>query len=204
MSVNHLYFDIETVPDPTAAGLVVPPAEPDSGGAQKERIEVPPALDIDLCRVVAIGLARGDGDVTSSTGIGCVFERAALTVFWDQVRQPRTVLVGFNILKFDLPAMVRRSQYLDVKVAPVNIARYRHDGIVDLMQILSFDGLVRARKQTFYCQRFGLAAGADDHNTGANIGQLVEAGDWDAVRVHVRADVEKTRALYHAVMRTAA
>jgi hypothetical protein len=203
-----LFFDIETAPVVGAADYIEPGEAPANyKDAEKIRAYVEAAqarelekcaLDLDLCRVVAIAWARNDGEIDDATGRD---EREALEAFWQQAREPGIILAGFNCLQFDLPILVRRSQYLGVSVPYLTLAKHRHPGVTDLMQALSFDGLVRARSQAFYCRRFGVTAGREDAHTGADIGRLVEANDWAAVRVHVRSDVEKLRALYRKVVR---
>jgi len=202
-----LFFDIETAPMIGAAEYIEPgeaPAnykDPDKiaayvAAAQVKELEKA-ALDLDLCRIVAIGWAGNDGPVSSVTNEP---EQDMLNMFWSVVREAGRTVVGFNCLGFDLPVLVRRSQYLGVSVPYLNITKHRHPGILDVMQLLSFDGLVRARSQSFYCRRFNITGGAvADTITGADIGRLVDAGEWDKVSVHVVADVEKTRALYRRV-----
>ena len=202
-----LFFDIETAPMIGAADYIEPgdpPAnykDPDKiaayiAAAQVKELEKA-ALDLDLCRVVAIGWALNDDAVQSVVNLP---EQDMLTAFWSDVREPGRTLVGFNCLGFDLPVLVRRSQYLGEPVPYLNITKHRHPGILDVMQLLSFDGLVRARSQSFYCKRFNITGGAvADTITGADIGRLVDAGEWDKVSAHVIADVEKARALYRRV-----
>jgi hypothetical protein len=202
-----LFFDIETAPMIGAADWVEV-GDPPKNYTKADTIEAwkredavkqleKAALDLDLCRVVAIGWAANDGPVSSMTNEP---EQDMLNMFWSDVREPGRTLVGFNCLGFDLPVLVRRSQYLGVPVPYLNLGKYKHTGILDVMQMLSFDGLVRARSQSFYCKRFNITGGpVADTITGADIGRLVEAGEWDKVQVHVEADVEKTRALYRRV-----
>lgn len=201
---NLLFFDIETAPMAGAADWIEPGEAPANyKDAEKIRAYIEAAqvrelekaaLDLDLCRIVAIGWAHNDDSPLSMFGED---ERKSLTEFWGWVREAGRTVVGFNCLGFDLPVLVRRSQYLGVPVPYLNVAKHRHPGIIDMMQVLSFDGLVRPRSQAFYCRRFGITVGADDTVTGADIGRLVEASDWEAVHAHVCADVAKTRALYH-------
>jgi len=212
LGADLLYFDIETAPMMGAADWLEVPEAPANykdeakiaaykeAAAAKELERT--SLDLDLCRVVAIGAAHNAEPVMAFTvQNGTVQEEAALLEnFWDLVRVPGRVLVGFNCLAFDLPILVRRSQYLRVPVPWLNIGKYRHSGIMDVMQILSFDGMVRARSQGFYCKRFGITVGSEDTHTGADIAALVEAGDWEAIRTHVTADVEKLRALFTLVV----
>ena len=202
-----LYFDVETAPMVGAADWIEPGDAPANykdaekiaayiAAAQVKELEKA-ALDLDLCRVVAIGWALNDDPVQAVVNLP---EQDMLTAFWSDVREPGRAVVGFNCLGFDLPVLVRRSQYLGVSVPYLNITKHRHPGILDVMQLLSFDGLVRARSQSFYCKRFNITGGAvADTITGADIGRLVDAGEWDKVSAHVIADVEKTRALYRRV-----
>lgn len=154
------------------------------------------ALDIDLARIVCIGW-KGDEEILTVLGARDEAKEAdILRDFWEEVSAHRE-LVGFNCLGYDLPLLLRRSLYLGVKPPPLSLGKYRHPGITDLMQILSYDGLVRARSLSFYCRRFGIDV--DDDVTGAGIAALVAAGNWPAVLRHCEADVEKTYQLAQRV-----
>jgi hypothetical protein len=151
------------------------------------------ALDPDLCRVVAIGLQRS-GDEPQTGVLGTLddeTERKLLSWFWNQVQLPDT-FIGFNHLAFDLPVLIRRSQYLDVLHPRVNLDRFRTPHI-DLMQLLSFNGALKFRGLEFYCKRFGIKVA--DSTTGKDMAALVKAGDWQGVRAHCLADIQKTAAL---------
>lgn len=148
------------------------------------------ALDPDLCRVVCIGMARG-GSVDISTAPNEAHEREILKWFWQDIGNAH--LCGFNVLDFDLPVLMRRSLYLGVDYPRIDISRYRHDRVTDLMQMLSFDGKLKFHGLSFYCKRFGIPD--TDQSTGADIAGMVERGEWEAVAAHCRSDVEKTRAL---------
>lgn len=156
------------------------------------------ALDVDLARIVCIGMDDG-------SGIKCAVckteadEAIALTAFWRKVAAPvniadRPTLIGFNNIGFDLPLMLRRSLYLGVKAPSIQIGKYRHDGVIDLMLSLSFDGALRYRGLDFWRKRLALDVPADPH-TGGNIAGLVADGNWDAVAAHCKSDVLTTVAL---------
>ena len=102
-------------------------------------------------------------------------------------------LVGFNCLSFDLPVLLRRSLYLGVHAPHVPLNKYRPGRVVDLMQLLAYQGTVTYRSLGFYCRRFGISV--PDEVTGADVAALVAAGEWRQVRDHVRADVAKTAQL---------
>ena len=149
------------------------------------------ALDPDLCRIVAIGM---DGRDFAEP---CVHlckdegeERKALAVAWGMIRhQP---VVGFNILSFDLPVMIRRSQYLGLAYPTINLDRYRTNH-VDLMERLSFNGKIKAHSLDFYARRFDF--GIQDAVTAKDVDALVAAGNWEAVQSHCLADLQRTRRL---------
>jgi 3'-5' exonuclease len=152
------------------------------------------ALDVDLCRVVAIGIcAEGDTHATVTTMSDDAVEREALELVWTAASHVDR-LIGFNLLAFDLPVLIRRSQYLGVTVPAtvINLDKYRTPH-VDLMERLSFNGKIKARSLDFYCRRFGIDVA--DASTGKDVDALVKAGDWAGVANHCRADVEKTRLL---------
>ncbi len=148
------------------------------------------ALDPDLCRIVAIGLESGlDGPlvVCAENDIG---ERQLIITAWEAIKDE--TLIGFNLLAFDLPVLIRRSQYLGLRVPPLNLDRYRTPHI-DLMEYLNFNGKIKAHSLSFYCRRFGIDV--PDTTSGKDIDAMVKAGDWQGVAAHCLADVKKTRLL---------
>jgi hypothetical protein len=215
--VNHLVFDVESIAIDKASDYLEPAVAP-SNYVKQEAIDAyiakanaealaKAALDVDLARIVAIGICD---DYIESSATVCIAkneseEKAILTAFWLRViggngssTSTRPVLIGFNCLAFDLPLLLRRSLYLGVKAPYVQVGKYRHDGVVDLMMSLSFDGALRYRGLRFYAKRFALDV-ANDPNNGADIAALVAAGDWAGVSAHCRSDVALTVALARRV-----
>lgn len=197
-----LIADIETVALPGAVDYLEPVEAPAN---YKDPIKIAAyieeatrrqldkcALDPDLCRIVAIGYedADGRGDVLTANTTP---EMVMLQEFWLAASSQPGVL-GFNILDFDLPVLIRRSQYLGLQppAVLVNLDRYRSPH-VDLMQRLIFNGRMPMRSLDFYCKRFGIDV--PDPYSGKDIDALVSSGDWSAVRSHCRSDMVKTRAL---------
>ena len=156
------------------------------------------ALDIDLARIVCLGYWTSDqaapvvlsGDTEDA-------ERDMLAHLWtaytDIVGRGGTIC-GFNVLGYDLPLANRRAQYLCVWDRPaIELNKYRPGPVLDLMQYLSYEGAVPARRLAFYCKRFGIHI--PDATSGADMPTLIAAGDWDAVRAHCLSDVQRTQAL---------
>ncbi len=202
----RIIFDIETAPLPEAADYLVEPIEAPANYKDPAKIETFIAaeklkqlercgLDVDLCTIVAIGWQReGEPSVQALTREDCD-EDGLIAEFWRQATQGGDLrhLVGFNCLAFDLPVLMRRSQYLGISAPAYQIDKYRHAQVTDLAQVLSFNGAVRMRSLTFYAKRFGVEVA--DTITGANVAQKVAEGDWGAIRTHVSADVSKTAML---------
>lgn len=209
MGLNNEYaarvvFDIETAPLPEAVDYLEPVEAPSNykdpikiaeyvAAKQAENLQRC-GLDVDLCRIVAIGWWRENQDEPQADVVkGNEYdERSLLAAFWSQVENG-SHLVGFNCIGFDLPVLQRRSLYLGVKMPAITVDRYRHPQVTDLQQILSYHGALKLRSLSFYARRFGL--GIDDPHTGADIAGLVAEGQWAAVEHHVLSDIKKTALL---------
>jgi len=203
-NAQRLVFDIETAPLPEAADYLndIPVEAPSN---YKDPVKIAAyiaekqakaladcALDVDLCRIVAIGTCmEGGPNVATMTAIDAYAETSMLTIFW-KVASGRHV-IGYNCLAFDLPVLLRRSLYLGVSVPAIQIDRFKHPLVSDLQDVLSYSGKLTWRGLDFYCRRFGIDV--PDGLKGADIGQAVAEGRWEAVEAHVRADVQKTAML---------
>jgi predicted PolB exonuclease-like 3'-5' exonuclease len=152
------------------------------------------ALDLDLCRIVAIGYLAEDDSGEDAEVLICrdeAMEEACLMRFWAELDERTTIT--YNGLGFDLPILQRRSLYLNVPAPILNLDKYRSPHI-DLQQRLSLNGTKTYRKLSWYAKRFGLDVPADS-TTGKDIGAMVTAGDWAGIAAHCRADVLTTHAL---------
>lgn len=199
---SWLAFDIETCPMPTCAEYLTDPIEAPSNykdpakiaayveEKRKQQIEHA-ALDLDLCEIVAIAVDDGSGGDPAVVTRREKDERALLEWFWRMAREK--TLVGFNCLGFDLPVLLRRSLYLNVLTPHVNVDRYRHEGVIDLADVLTFNGKTKWRSLAFYCKRFGLPF--DSTIDGEQIPAMVAEGKWDLIARHAAADVSGTTAL---------
>jgi predicted PolB exonuclease-like 3'-5' exonuclease len=190
-----IVFDLETVPIDGAEAYLKPPSnykDPEKIAAYLEDKASMLALDIDLCRIVAIGYQSPKDDEPTVFAVPDeAVEAEALKRFWKHIGD--RPLLGFNCVQFDAPLLMRRSLYLNVWTPPLQISKYRHPRIQDLMQILAFDGLQKYHGLKFYAKRFGIEE--PDPFDGGDIGQLVKDGKWEDVASHCRADVKQTLAL---------
>jgi predicted PolB exonuclease-like 3'-5' exonuclease len=200
-----LILDLETVAIADAADYLEPAAAPANyrdaakiaAYVQEKTADrvASAALDPNLCTIVAIGFLlethiRPDVILCPDERA----ERAALLEFWRLVacdaHQTRTT-VGFNSLAFDLPVLMQRSRYLDILPSrSLSLDKYRSPHL-DLLQYLTFRGVIKAHSLAFYCKRFGIPV-EDPDITGADIAGLVARQDWEAVRRHCASDVLAT------------
>lgn len=202
-----LVFDIETGPIPDVAVYLTDPIEAPANYkdplkiaayvAEKRQEQIArAALDLDLCEVMAIGIGLPLANYVQTRTT--TSEADMIRGFWRFVTnlyREGGVLVGFNILAFDLPVLLRRSLYLGLETPSINMDRYRHDGVIDVLDVLTFTGRHKMRSLGFYCRRFGVPY--DDSVKGEDVPQLVAESKWDAVTAHVRGDVAATSALAH-------
>lgn len=193
-------MDIETCPIANAADYIEPAKAPEnykdvakiaSYVAEKTASNLDRCgLDVDLCRVVAIGY-QFEGESVHVLTADEATEADTLRLFWSLAGNRH--LVGFNILAFDLPVLLRRSLYLGVEAPHIQLDKFKHPQVTDLMQVLSYNGLLTYRGLSFYSRRFGF--GIEDNLTGADIALAVREGRYHDIERHVTADIQKTAAL---------
>src|SRR5258708_4313542 len=116
---RKICFDIETAPLDDAADYIEPatapanykdPAKIEAFIADKNAENLATcALDVDLCRIVAIGIWLEGAEPDATTVQGAWTEESVLNAFWNIAADRH--LVGFNVLQFDLPVLLRRSLY---------------------------------------------------------------------------------------------
>lgn len=203
---QKIVLDIETCPidgveayleEPTAPGNYSKPEAISSYIAKaKQEAANKAALDLDLCRIVALGVI----DVSSPDMPSLLLcrdqseEIAALNVYWTAFRTAH--VIGYNVLGFDLPVLLRRSLYLGVKAPQLQLDKYKHPTVTDLMMVLSNNGAQKFRGLAFYLKRFNLPATEGD---GAIVPGWVAAGEFDKVEAHLRSDLQSTLALAQRV-----
>lgn len=201
-----MVFDIETCPMPSCGEYLTDAIEAPSNYKDPAKIAAyieekrakqiaDAGLDLDLCEIVAIGWALPDAEVYAQTR-ETTSEADMLSGFWrfvQAVQRDSGNLVGFNCLSFDLPILLRRSLYLGIPTPKVHLDKYRHEGVIDVASVLTFDGRMTWRSLSFYAKRFGIPH--DDSVKGEQIAQLVADGKWADVAAHVRSDVATTAAL---------
>jgi hypothetical protein len=207
MNSHAVIVDIETAPIEGAEALTEPVSAPanykqpeaiaryvaEASAAQVAKAALYPWT----ARIVALGIWPVDKPQHRVHLAPTEAQEAdALRLLWALVvdRPSGSVrpIISFNGLGFDMPVLMARSRLLGIDAPLLNLDRYRSPH-PDLMQILTFRGAIPARSLTWFAKRFGLPI--TDETTGADIGPLVQAGNYEAVRAHCTSDLELTHAL---------
>jgi predicted PolB exonuclease-like 3'-5' exonuclease len=200
-----IILDMETVAIPNAADYVEPVSAP-ANYKDPEKIAAyiaeaqqaqtaKAALYPYTARIVALGWCDETDDVehvelvnneaTEARVLGEWWPRV-----WDRSRNVMARIVTFNGRRFDLPLLMVRSRLLGVPCPDLNLDRYRSPH-PDLFDVLTYNGVLDARSLRWFARRFGLDT--SDAFSGAEVAQLIESGNWDAIRAHCASDVRLTR-----------
>lgn len=163
---------------------------------QRTELSVTP----EYCRVVALGyaLGLGQGPFAWVEGLphyettNLVDETFILSEFWRIAEARDTVLVGYNLLDFDLRVILVRSALLGV--APTRVFDLKPWGrdCLDLMKARFPTGKAMKLKQL--ARLYGLPVTVNDVD-GSMVAELIEK-DPLKVADYVASDVALTRALY--------
>jgi hypothetical protein len=210
--MRYLILDIETLPISNAAEFVsmddiAAPAnwkdpEKINGYCEAERQKriSAAALDMDLARVCAIGLAS---DRMEPKAILCqddaveASELAELGNDLDQFKAHSELLsiITFNGHAYDLPLLMRRAKYLSVPFPRINLDRYKSQHI-DLYEELRMKrNDIKAHGLRWYMRRLGwtdLLEADPLKNGGADVAQAAAEGRWDDIAGHVLVDIKGT------------
>ena len=217
----NIFLDIETIPgqapglrDELAANIRPPGTlkkpesiaawERDEKPAAVEEAWLNTALDGTYGQVCVIGLAVDDSEPVTFSNEGDLSDGAEaellLQAFAELSRLnrgtsgTRPVLIGHNLIGFDLPFLWRRAVVRRVR-PPFWLPRTPKpwaDNVADTMLMWAGDrgtiGLDRL------CRALGIPG--KDGMTGADVWPAVQAGQIDRVAEYCAADVERTRAVW--------
>lgn len=185
-----LVFDIETKASPDAGEFVSVQAPGNYKDPEKIREYIAEkkleatekaALDPDLGEIVAIGVSM-DGDIQVMMGEEATF----LKEFWN-LWSKSDLQIGYNIINFDIPYLLRRSMAHKVPAPSIALSKYKVGPVYDLMNILypqSPKGL------KWVCKRYGIPNILPDLD-----GSQVKDMDDETIARYVANDVRMTEEL---------
>jgi DNA polymerase elongation subunit (family B) len=152
---KRLVFDLETIanpdtlkyaPEPEAPGNLKDPEKIAKAIEEKRQDQIDRApLDPDYGEIITIGYAT---DPLSDVVVLHGDEKENLKAFWHAFQECSGYCIGYNIIGFDLPYIMRRSMAHNIKPAYLpNLAKYRTEPVTDLMGILYNWGPAKGLKQ---------------------------------------------------------
>lgn len=172
------------------------------------------ALDPDYGKILSIGMSYGDeidvlvvgdclinidGTIEDTEGNPVSFtqkefytEAKIIEIFWHHFADCGGNCVGYNILGFDLPYLMRRSMALGVKVPFIpNLAKFRTEPITDLMAILYNWGSDRYKGLKQVAKLYGITNECPDVD-----GSKVKDLTTEQLRAYQASDVKLVIDLY--------
>lgn len=137
---NILYVDTETVPDYSRTHLFTPKLPKDAearlaaladseeglgayANAQAEETSRVLSTSAECCTIVSLGFATDEGEPHSAwsgdvdNDGDTITERTLLEAFWSLAEKAKHI-IGYNIVRFDLPVILTRSAMLGVQPWP--------------------------------------------------------------------------------------
>lgn len=146
-----------------------------------------PSNALDVRRVVAIGVREG-----GANRIFNAWEDERRAVVESMLYVAGATVVGYNILSYDIPVLIRRAHELGVADLQTLMRFWYSLHIVDLMQIVMWRFGRRMRLEDALKQA---GCQAERFGTGADVRQWVEEGRYDLVAKHLESDLAATEAL---------
>ena len=209
--MHYLCLDIETAPIGNAAdflpvGDITAPSNykdeqkiADYIAAKRLELIADAALDMDLARIVTLGMWTAADGVTVETLRDEDDEALALSALAQRLKRPSPhgddcMLITFNGHRYDLPLIMRRARYLGVPFPELNLDRYKSPHI-DLYDLLTMRGAIKSHGLRWYFRRLGytdLLEADPLKGGGADVGQAIAEGRWGEVVDHCVCDIEGT------------
>jgi DNA polymerase elongation subunit (family B) len=147
------------------------------------------ALDALSGRIVCIGLLFDDGQHTSELALTDIDERRILEKFWDVI-EPTDVLVGHNILDFDLPFILQRSWIHNIRpTRTIDMRKYYTGEVIDTMQVWSNWSYKKAVKLDELAQALGVG---QKSGKGTDVAHWWAVRDFDSIKRYCLDDVRLT------------
>lgn len=151
------------------------------------------ALDAMTGRIVCIGLLIEDKDGTTESVLMDQDERKLLKSFWEMLR-PTDLLIGHNLLEFDLPFIRQRSWICGVRPSrTIDMRRFYTVEVVDTLQLWTNWGY----KKGATLDNLGRILNCGQKlASGGDVGTWWAAGDYDSIRRYCLEDVRITYRIY--------
>ena len=201
---KRIYLDVETLPPEKDDPLVKECAARASCEEEFRKL----ALDGAYGRLLCVGLVVEEGDRITQRGVigrsrstreFHLDESRTLRAFWKLVKDfnpRRDLLVGFNLLDFDLPFICTRSVIKQIRPSfDVCFARFRSRPVFDVMW--EFCRWRHRIKLDELAKILGLESSKQHGVDGGSVYDLFLAGRHQEIADYCLRDVELVRKIYH-------
>ena len=148
------------------------------------------ALDAMTGRVVCVGMLEDDGKAAKEITFAGEDEACIITGFWDALR-PGDVVVGHNVLDFDIRFLQQRSWILGIQPSrTLDTRRYYTADVIDTLQLwTNWSG----NKKGVTLDALGSALGCGRKTgEGTNVARWWAERDIDSIKKYCREDVQLT------------
>ena len=145
------------------------------------------ALDALSGRVVCIGMLIDDGEAATEVMFAGEDERLLVSGFWNTVR-PTDVIVGHNVLDFDINFLRQRSWILGIQPSrTIDTRKYYTADVIDTLQIwTNWTG----NKRGVTLDALGSVLGCGRKTgEGANVAEWWAVRDIESIKKYCREDV---------------
>jgi len=148
------------------------------------------ALDAMTGRVVCVGMLVDDGREAKEIAFAGEDEARIITGFWDALR-PGDVVVGHNVLDFDIRFLQQRSWILGIQPSrTLDTRRYYTADVIDTLQLwTNWSG--NKKGVTLDALSSALGCGSKT-GEGAKVAQWWAEHDIDSIKKYCREDVQLT------------
>jgi len=191
-------FDIETIADEKKKEYIPEPTAPanykdivkieEYKKTAKETIINEMALDYDYSKICALGYSTAFNDPEHTIHLcpDATSEIKAIEDFWEVARY--STLIGFNILAFDLPIILRRSWAL--KIPPTVHYKKYDDRIIDLMLLLYPNSKQKYKSLKNICKIYGI-----ENSCPGIDGSMVKELSQPLLKQYLASDITLTQSL---------
>lgn len=134
------------------------------------------------------------------TGLFHVDEAKTLRGFWQligSIREGKDLLIGHNVLDFDLPFLYKRSIINRVKPPSISFRRYQRNPIYDTMWKWSL--WAHRISLNDVAEAIGVQSSKDGDIDGSQIYDYYQTGKHEEIALYCMRDVECTREVYYCI-----
>ena len=204
------FLDIETVPAMDAHAECKPECkygnlkdtskreaklkEWETEGGQIKAMSCDPWLN----KIVCIEIFASKSNGFFSFVFSACNEKDGLKFFWGLIND-FDLIVGFNLINFDLQTILNRSILLEIEpTRDIPLKRYTRSPVYDIAMVLCGWDMSKLKKMDWYLKRFGLATKSGD---GSQVYSWYQEGKLDKIHEYCKEDVLATKSLFEKIIK---